>query len=69
MKAHEIAAKMIAGPDGWKQALNDDLYNRITDAADLVQRMGGELVSRQAIAAVITCWSMTHPGVPEYDRG
>jgi hypothetical protein len=63
---HQIAAEMLAGVDAWDQALNAELYDRISEAERLVRRGGGQLTSRQAIAAIIVAWQIQNPGVVAY---
>lgn len=62
----QIAAEMLAGPDAWDKALNADLYDRISEADALVRRGGGQLGSRQAIAAIIVAWRIQNPGAVAY---
>ena len=63
MNALEIAAMMIGGPRVGSGQLHYDLYNTISRATELVSQAGGELRSRQAIAAIIASWEMANPGV------
>ena len=69
-KALEIAEKMLTGRDGGSGGiLHFNLYDTIVDADELVRKAGGELRSRQAIAAIIACWKMMNPGVNPVGTG
>jgi hypothetical protein len=58
-RAHQIAASMLnAGSPG---LLHRDLYNMISEAAEMVEREGGELKSRQVIASIILLFQIGYP--------
>jgi hypothetical protein len=58
--AHEIAAEMLNLPADQMRAMNRKLYDTITRAEWMIHNAGGELSSRQSIAAIIIAWELAH---------
>ena len=58
---HRIAARLLGTDSG---LLHHDLYETLTLADNRVRRAsrhdGGQLRSRQVVAAIIAAWEMTH---------
>ena len=51
MDIYSLAKQMLG-----VEELDPSLVNRLNYASALVSNAGGELISRQAIAAIITAW-------------
>lgn len=62
---YEIAVRLLTGADYVVNiGLAGGLYAALTDADVMVQRAGGCLRSRQAIAAIIVGWQAANPDTP-----
>lgn len=62
----DIAAEMLGGPDGWQGLLHGDLKSDFQIADMRCRNAGGQLTSRQAIAAIICAWEHANPGKRAY---
>ena len=60
----QIAAKMLG--DGDTGLLNARLADHLEKVSDLCCEAGGQLRSRQIIAAIITSWMIQNPEVRAY---
>ena len=59
----KIAAEMFGGDPG---LLNYKLSQHLREVAELTERVGGKLRSRQVIATLIANWSMRNPDAMPY---
>lgn len=55
----EIARVLLEAKEG--QFLRHDLHNALDRANMMCERAGGELHSRQVVAAIIVAWEMSNP--------
>ena len=59
-KSVQIAAKLLGGQTGDPGLLNHDLVDVLIDAEKMVNKLNGIMRSEQEVAAIISCWKMTH---------
>lgn len=62
----QLAAEMLCPDNAWYGGLNYKLANALNDARLMVESHGGQLRSRQTVAAIIVAWKMAHPGEEPY---
>lgn len=69
-RAEKLAKKMLGIEYMRGTGLQDSLEDLLDDTCKLIERAGGKLVSRQAVALLITMWKQNHPGKkPYYEDG
>jgi hypothetical protein len=63
-ECERLALEMIDGPPvGETRELQISLRNELRVADDLCKELGGELRSRQAVAAMVVSWRARNPGL------
>lgn len=64
----EIVCRLLGFPPGHFARCNISLADYLDDIAAMVNKAGGQLVSRQAIAIAINCWQQQTHKDPVADR-
>lgn len=63
---HRIAARILSGDDGRPELLHLGIILCLNEIDDLCRADGGELHSRQVIAAFLFAWRNANPGARPY---